>query len=165
MSQASIMGLELMWPINALDSYGVYYELLNIITPISKSTQNLKYHYFVSDVNYLVLNGMCLKSINQLRFVTVKRDYCLETGNLVSADQYVINIPGRLLLGYIHEAHHNGYQSGASFWRLYKWSYLGCEPSIPWHWRNFDDPNMLWTIALEIDCCSDLSHSQCQQNC
>ncbi len=38
-----------------------------------------------------------------------------EAGNFVSADQYVVNTPGRLLSGYGQEAPHNQFHGGTLF--------------------------------------------------
>ncbi len=56
---------ELMQPIKAHESSVICHEMPPVIIPILKPPQKLKTPHFVSPVNWLVLNAMCLKLIDQ----------------------------------------------------------------------------------------------------
>jgi hypothetical protein len=53
------------------------------------------------------------KAIAEVQGVVSSEQY--ETGDLVSADQYVVRTPGRLIEGYGKEAEHNMYHGGTIF--------------------------------------------------
>ncbi len=62
---------------------------------------------------------MCLKSINSPKLQNFKSEPCLELPTklafFVFADQYLVNTPGRLLLGYGREVPQNQFHGGAPF--------------------------------------------------
>ncbi len=59
------------------ESSGICHEMFLVITPIFKSTQNLKTPPLCESITWLVLNAVCLKLTNQLRLVKIERELCL----------------------------------------------------------------------------------------
>ena len=95
---------ELMRPIKAHESSGVCHEMPPVINPIFKSTPNLKTPPLCQSCQ-LARSKRRVPKVNQPMKACQDREGALswdayEAGDFVSADQYVVNIPGRLLSGY-----------------------------------------------------------------
>ncbi len=102
---------ELMLPIKAYESSGVCHEIPHVIFPIFKSTPNPKTPPLCQPWQF-AFSKQCMHQVNQIAKVKLDQRGALsqdayEAGDFVSAGQYVVNAPYRLLLEYGKEAPHN----------------------------------------------------------
>ncbi len=92
---------KLMQPIKAHESSGVCDEMPPVLTPIFKSTPNLKTSLLCQSCQ-LAHSKPHMPKVMQLTKAQQEQVgdlywYAYEGGNFVSADQYVVNTPDRLL--------------------------------------------------------------------
>ncbi len=90
-----------------------------VITPIFKSTPNLKTPPLCQSCQ-LACSKRRVPKVNQPMKAHQDQEGALswdacKAGNFVSADQYVVNTPGRLLSGYGREAPHKQLDGGIPF--------------------------------------------------
>ncbi len=110
---------ELRQPVKSHESSGICHEMPSVITPIFKSTQNLKTPPLCQSCQ-LVCSIYHVPKFNQPIKACQDQEGALswdsyEAGDFVSADQYVVNTPGHLLSGYEREAPHNQFHGGTLF--------------------------------------------------
>ncbi len=136
---------ELMWPIEVLESSGVWHQMPPVINPIFKSTPNLETPP-LCQICQLACSMHCMPKVNQLTVAKLDQQGALsqdasKAGDFVSADQYIVNTPGRLLSRYGREAPHNQTHGGTIshvaaiglFWAE-NWVSLGAE-KLWWLWN------------------------------
>ncbi len=108
-----------MQPIKAYESSGICHEMPPVITPIFKSTPNLKTPPLCQSCQ-LACSKCHVPKVNQPTKAQQDLEGVLswdayEAGNFVSADQYVVNTPGRLVSGYGWEAPHKKFHGWTLF--------------------------------------------------
>ncbi len=109
---------ELMHPIKAHEFFGVCHEMPPVITPIFKFILNLKIPPLCHS-RQLACSKHCMPKVNQPMKTQQDQEVALsqdayDTGNCVSADQYIVNTPGQLLLDYGRDA--RGTTQSVSWW-------------------------------------------------